>query len=389
MKKIFTFILLLFTFAVQAQVNLNFANPVDTGSGLNRVVVFPHVGIYNGLDLDMVVFVDGYYSSEPSDTNWYDDVDFRAISGDFNVKIPYTDTFTRCVDLTYKLVENGTTNCVYANLDATVYDLDSSQLRNEYISSYGFNAFSLFNPTSLTVAHDSNETHFFSSDEVNTNNMAGAVTISYDASCSFSITYCVTANNNGGNSGFFLSSNADSIYLLDVGDVILNKFAGVAEECVNYIYWDVKQEKNLENYVIQYSSDGIYFLDLVNILAESNSSYSYMTLVHGNDNYYRLKMNYIDETEEYSKIIYVKSDCIGQKTKVFPNPFNSSISITSDDDIQAVRLFSLSGEILMSVNVDDMRNISIDLRDIEARAIILKITYKGGITKILKLVKYL
>ena len=102
-----------------------------------------------------------------------------------------------------------------------------------------------------------------------------------------------------------------------------------------------------------------------------------------------LKMDYVDGVTEYSKVIYVESDCVGQKTKVYPNPFNTSVNISSDDDIQAVELYSLSGAKLMDVNISDNNNIYIDIKDKEASTIMLKITYKGGITKILKLVKYL
>jgi hypothetical protein len=392
MKNLITFLFLLLTTFVNSQISLQFANPIDTGTGLNRVIVYPFVGVYNGLDLDMVVSVDGYYSSVSSDTNWYNNVTFRAISGDFNIEIPYTNNFTRCVDLTYRLVEHSTNNCVNADLETLIYDLDSSRFRNEYFSTSNYDSFLLFNPTFITPIVDSNETYFFSSGNVNESNMAGAVGINFNQICEFRLTFCVNANNSRGNAGYFLSAIADTFYFLAIDDVIIDDFKGYSEGCINYLMWKTSKEENLDYYVLQYSVDGVYFVDLgdiVNIINDYPKIYTYTSMVYGNTNYYRLKLIYNDKSFVYSKVIYINSDCIGKKTKVFPNPFESTINIASEDDIISVEIFNSIGEKLMDVNINDSRNISIDFTGYDVRTIMLKITYEGGISKILKLVKYL
>lgn len=389
MKQTLAIFLVLFSVISNAQVNLHFSNPIDTGTGLNRVIVFPNASVYNGLDLDVIVSIDGYYSSEPSDTNWYNTVDFRGVAGDFNVKIPYLDTFTRCVDLTYTLVQHGTTNCIHSDFNTIIYDLDSSNLRNEYISTTGFQNFSLFNPTVITPQSASNETYFFSSDAVNNNNMAGAVSVNYTSTCTFSINYCVTANNNGGNSGFFLTADVETTNILALGDVVISDFKGYSDNCVNYLKWEVEKEVNLEHYVLQYSTDGVFFIDFTNIQVKNNKSYEYMAITYGISNYYRLKIPYVDGEVEYSNVLHIQSNCIGQNTKVFPNPCESKLNISSDYDMHLIELFDMYGFKISEIDMNGKKNGFLDLGGLNTGNLVLKITYIGGISKIFNLVKYL
>lgn len=387
MKTFFTAMLLTLSMALYSQMSLNYTNPIDTGVGLNRVITYPNVAIHGNQSLDLIVCINEYNSSNPLDTNWYSSVQFRAVAGDFNLKIPYSDTFSRCVDLTFKLVEAGTLNFITVDFNSTVFDLDSSDLRNEYIIVNDFESYTLTNPTLIEVTNYADSTEFHSTDDVNINDMRASVDLAFNSN--FSINYCVDAYNNGGNSGFFMSTVVDSFIIMALGDVILLDFVGYSDGCVNYLEWVVTQENNLESYELQYSRDGIYFITFDTVNPENRGSYSYYLLSHTNNNYYRIVYNYIDNTKEISKVIYVESDCVKNKTKLFPNPAKDVVNVISDRKIDVIELFNDGGLKMTEFLINNQDEIFINILSYQNSTFYVKIKYNDGSTETLKLVKYL
>lgn len=391
MKKILTLFAILLSIGCFGQINLWFNNPIDTGYGLNRVIRFQNVASYNGLDFDMVICIDGYYSSNPSDTSWYDKVKFNGISADFNIKVPYIDSLTRCISLDYKLVLHNTNSCYNTNLTSLIFDLDSSRLRSEYITIENYDSYQMLNPTVLSVI-DTNGTQIYSSSNVNKNDLSGAILVNYTNSCSYSIDYCVDAYNNGGNSGFFNNVFIDTSTNLALGDVVLTKFEGYADGCTNHLRWGVSEENNLEKYVLQYSKDGINFLDYADIQPTEKIApkyYAYRILVYGNENYYRLKIIHIDAFIEYSDVIYIDTTCTSIRSIIYPNPANTFINIISGRPINYIEIYDVTGKKIKKIRLYGKSNVIVDLKELKTTTFFVKIVYKGGIVKIFKLLKYL
>lgn len=384
--------LLLFPIVINAQIQLNFTTPSDTGVS-PRIVTYPNVATYNGLALDMLVCVEGYYSNSPSDTNWYSDVQFRAISGKMNLKVPYVDTFNRCVDLKFKLVLHGTRKCVASSFENTVLDIDGNRNRVEYFYTRLPLTYTTTTPTTIDVQTDTPNVYFYGSNNVNINNMQGSVVFSKNMTCGFNVTYCTVSHNNGGNSDFFIKTLVDSLHIMAIGDVLVDEFAGYGDGCVNYINWQVSKENNLISYEIQYSDSGAGFNSVEYItpknLGDSVVTYGYHIGVNGSKNYYRLKMIHSNGDVEYSKVIFVESSCDTYKPKVFPNPSKDYINIVSKENIFSLGLINSDGRVIYTSLGINKKILRIDISSLESGVFLLKIIYKNGNTRILNLCKYL
>lgn len=129
-------------------------------------------------------------------------------------------------------------------------------------------------------------------------------------------------------SQFFLTSNDASTQILPVD---LLAFEAEANEYKKVeLDWQVAQEKNLADYTIQHSANGIDFENIGTQIALGNSTYSFL---HPNPvyqyNYYRLLLTDTDGQMAYSPIKAVWIDDTNQDViRLFPNPVGKQQQLT-------------------------------------------------------------
>jgi hypothetical protein len=136
--------------------------------------------------------------------------------------------------------------------------------------------------------------------------------------------------------------------------VIITKFVGSLVKGNAVLYWSTSLEINSKKYVIEKSADGRNFSAIGEVAAAGGStstiSYSFTdnnTTAGGS--FYRLKIVDIDDTYEYTKVVYINNGKGGTAiSKIFPNPFTSDIQIigiSSSDLTRAnVRVFNAQGQ---------------------------------------------
>ena len=129
------------------------------------------------------------------------------------------------------------------------------------------------------------------------------------------------------------SSNPDRFYLvfraaagpLAVSFVSMN--AGLKNENV-LIEWKVENEKEIKNYEVEYSADGIHFTP-IGVVSSSNGLNKNYNFTHfkpatGNA-FYRIKINKIDGNSEYQKVLKVIIPSGISSILIYPNPVKGKV----------------------------------------------------------------
>jgi hypothetical protein len=117
--------------------------------------------------------------------------------------------------------------------------------------------------------------------------------------------------------------------------VDLLSFQGEKRDKTSVLTWTTVGERNLSNYIIERSGDGVLFMPIGVELARAKSDtekvvYEYTdTEPVPSINYYRLRMENTDKTFKYSKIVTL--DFLEDITiKAYPSPFSTDVTIEID-----------------------------------------------------------
>jgi hypothetical protein len=93
------------------------------------------------------------------------------------------------------------------------------------------------------------------------------------------------------------------------------------------VNWQVGEQLNIRNYIIEFSTDGTRFVPAGSIPAGNQQLYRlvHVSPVNGN-NYYRLKIEELDGSFSYSRIVKVDFT-VAQFVEVLPNPFFNNVRL--------------------------------------------------------------
>ncbi|MFY8004333.1 MAG: T9SS type A sorting domain-containing protein, partial [Chitinophagaceae bacterium] len=91
------------------------------------------------------------------------------------------------------------------------------------------------------------------------------------------------------------------------------------------VNWQTIGEVNLTQYEVQRSADGSSYQTIGNVAAKNTATASYSftdAAPNSNENYYRIKVNGVNESSSYSNVWHVKrSGGVSAKIVLYPNPF--------------------------------------------------------------------
>lgn len=148
--------------------------------------------------------------------------------------------------------------------------------------------------------------------------------------------------------------------------VKLISFSGYKNTQGILLNWKSAEELNLSRYILQYSSDGIFFTDFATINATgSNSAYSFLdnNIRNGAITYYRLKPVDIDGRTGFSNILTIKNNqVLKNDISATPNPFKSNFKITLQSDENQVvdfRLINTDGKLIKSIRRSVLKGVNI------------------------------
>lgn len=110
--------------------------------------------------------------------------------------------------------------------------------------------------------------------------------------------------------------------------VQLARFEGKQTACNVELDWVVETEENFHHYEIEWSRDGKSFRNIFEIKGNSFSTstqyYNYSHQTNSASNYYRLKMIDLDDSFEYSDVLFVALNCNKLSWSIFPNPISTN-----------------------------------------------------------------
>ena len=174
------------------------------------------------------------------------------------------------------------------------------------------------------------------------------------------------------------------------------KFEGVINKKGEHLLsWQSAAEENASHFLLEHSKDGIQFETLGRIAAEGNStitsSYSVTNFFPSQpDNYYRLKMVDLDESFEYSSIVYLASSGQNSGVTIFPNPSDGRFQFTrpSDKKEWQLMIFNSVGQLVKTIEwQEDDTTYQLNLDDFPNGIYNVQILNKSEIIETKRLVK--
>lgn len=206
----------------------------------------------------------------------------------------------------------------------------------------------------------------FNSEGIQTMNYAGTVTGNFVNSGVFTGIQQITKLQNGNYAIAVFSNNSSSgnnagVYHLSATDgTILN----------SYLVGGVRGVAQLNNGNYIYSNgSGLFSLNPTTGTSTSILTGSYQ---------------YIKSFDSLSLSVQEVNQEI--KAQIYPNPTNGLVNISSDSEIEAVEIYSLTGRLFKSVKTELLKKVAIDISDLSAQTYLLKIKTQKGFktTKIIK-----
>jgi Secretion system C-terminal sorting domain len=158
-------------------------------------------------------------------------------------------------------------------------------------------------------------------------------------------------------------------------------------EGTNLLTWQTATESNTSHFDIERSPDGKTFEKIGETKSKgSNSAYQYVDKIGAFSTiYYRLKINDLDEKNDYSKIVSVKRE--GKlNVKIYPNPAQQFVTVEMDElsdatisvvDVLGKKLYQKTGvtgqsSIDLSSFSSGIYFIEIEAKDVKLREKIIK-----------------
>lgn len=156
--------------------------------------------------------------------------------------------------------------------------------------------------------------------------------------------------------------------------------------------WATASEINSDYFQVEHSIDGVEFSGIGTVRSNGNTNqrmdYQFTDVnVRDQPNYYRLKMVDFDGSFEYSNSILVSPDFSEARLLLYPNPTADRLQIEGvlPQFIADIKLYNLSGQLVMSVSPEDQLTIS--LADLPMGYYLIKVALADGSTFEGKLLK--
>jgi glucose/arabinose dehydrogenase len=151
-----------------------------------------------------------------------------------------------------------------------------------------------------------------------------------------------------------LSGNA--VYKVELSAILplnLVSFTGTYQNNTGLLEWETEQEKDLDRFEVEYSSDGIRYAYAGTVTARSTASdYHFQHYYPMNGKLmYRLKMIDRDGQFRYSQIISVDA-LRGQASLIYPNVIrDGNLNLVPREGVNRLRIVNMNGSVLAQHNL--------------------------------------
>lgn len=190
------------------------------------------------------------------------------------------------------------------------------------------------------------------------------------------------SSNDGAGTVFSNPFNCTSIVPLK-----LISFTGKSGKCKAELNWVTGAEFSIKNIEVERGSNDYKFVKVneVNPLG-SNSFYS-LIVANSDNGFFRLKINDIDGSYEYSSIIFIKAFCKDFEFVVSPNPAHDRITITNIKRGDKVIVLDVLGRVQKSLK--NLQNLGeYDIQYLFPGAYIFQVITNGILKDSFKVIKH-
>jgi hypothetical protein len=136
------------------------------------------------------------------------------------------------------------------------------------------------------------------------------------------------------------------------------------------VEWKVENERNIKDYTVEKSADGLHFKTMVTKAATGNggNSANYLAVdvqpVNGN-NYYRIRSNDQDGKTQVTKVVKVFIGTLKQDISIYPNPITDGMIhlqfMNEPEGQYGIRLLNKIGQVILAKEVTRIDGSSTEL----------------------------
>lgn len=137
--------------------------------------------------------------------------------------------------------------------------------------------------------------------------------------------------------------------LTNKASVTFGAITATVVNCTALVQWETLTEYNSKDFVVEYSTDGVFYIPLVTLASQGNSTtkqvykFLHTSLVHGS-NYYRIKQTALNGVVIYSSVVTVANACDNTPIVAYPNPVRNSLTVVlSGTDKQTIGIYDAIG----------------------------------------------
>jgi hypothetical protein len=131
------------------------------------------------------------------------------------------------------------------------------------------------------------------------------------------------------------------------------------------LFWNVENEVNFKEYIVERSTDGIKYETIDNIEARNSKSYEFKVgKLNAGKNYFRLKMVDKNGKYEYSTVEVLEARTIKSNFNILPNPVATNLNFNwNEDGLYRFQLIGIDGKqfkmgpVLKGMNALDVSNL--------------------------------
>ncbi len=106
------------------------------------------------------------------------------------------------------------------------------------------------------------------------------------------------------------------------------KFSGRIENEMSQLMWTIAEQNNIYSYTIERKNARGEFESIGTVDASNKSKYDFTDMhPESGTNYYRLKLNFIDQKYSYSTIVALENNIIQNGISIFPNPVTDHFTV--------------------------------------------------------------
>ena len=170
----------------------------------------------------------------------------------------------------------------------------------------------------------------------------------------------------------------------------LLSFTGSEKSCgVVGLKWKSSMEKNVDKFLVQYSTDGKGYTNIGSVKAKNavgGAEYTYSAAQSELEGYYRLVVQDKDEQQTLSSVLKIKINCSDRNISVAPNPASNSISVTGLIGNESISFINVIGQTVITQKAKAGENV-VNIDHLPTGNYNLVVTESTGEMKTYKVVK--